>query len=328
MQRLAADGRYVYVCDGRVFDVDADALMHPGGRDILESYRGRDISSAFRGGGTVAHLHSRGARALLDAYCVGALEGAVQGGGGGGSVEDEKRAALAAAAAAAVDEARPLLPQVVKLDPAAYMAWVDAPSTGHPIMFANSMMERMTSTPWFVVPLLWVPVACALLHHAHTRLGLAAASLPWAVAVGVLGWQLVEYSIHRWLFHLKPTGPKSIELHFMLHGHHHKYPMDVDRLVFPPLPAGLAMGLFFGLLASLLPLAWAVALMGGGILGYTAYDTTHWALHSNAWDPFVTPKLRTSHMDHHYVNDTVGYGISSTLYDLLFGTLSPHLRKL
>jgi hypothetical protein len=39
------------------------------------------------------------------------------------------------------------------------------------------------------------------------------------------------------------------------------------------------------------------------VAGYVAYDTAHWALHSGAWDPFVTPALRTSHMDHHYKND-------------------------
>lgn len=39
--------------------------------------------------------------------------------------------------------------------------------------------------------------------------------------------------------------------------------------------------------------------------GYVVYDTTHYALHSGANDPFVTQKLRTSHMDHHYVNDKV-----------------------
>ncbi len=32
-------------------------------------------------------------------------------------------------------------------------------------------------------------------------------------------------------------------------------------------------------------------------------------------------------MDHHYVDETVGYGISSTLYDVLFGTMSQHLAK-
>jgi sterol desaturase/sphingolipid hydroxylase (fatty acid hydroxylase superfamily) len=39
-------------------------------------------------------------------------------------------------------------------------------------------------------------------------------------------------------------------------------------------------------------------------------------------DWLVGPVLKTSHMDHHYVDETVGYGISSTLYDLVFGTMN------
>ncbi|GBF95338.1 fatty acid 2-hydroxylase [Raphidocelis subcapitata] len=318
VQELADAGRFVYVCDGRVFDVDADALMHPGGRAVLEAHRGKDISEVFRGAasGGASHAHSRGARALLEGYCVGALEGAAAGAGG----------ARGPAAAAVIDESKPLLPQVAKLSPEDYQAWVDAPSTGHPIMFENEWMERMTCTQWYVIPLLWLPVAGALMWRAVSQLGLPAGQLPWLAAVGVLGWQLVEYSLHRWVFHLRPSGPETIKLHFMLHGHHHRWPMDTARLVFPPLPAGLVMALFGVLLTALVPQAYATALLAGGIAGYVAYDTTHWALHSGAPDPFVTPTLRASHMEHHYQNDKVGYGISSTLYDRLFGTLNPDLK--
>ena len=38
--------------------------------------------------------------------------------------------------------------QVVKLDPAEYLKWVDAPSTGHPVMFDSPLIERMTCTQW------------------------------------------------------------------------------------------------------------------------------------------------------------------------------------
>lgn len=318
VQQLVSEGRHVYTCNGRVYDVDIEQLMHPGGRDVLEAYNGQDISAAFRGQGAVAHMHSKGAAALLERYCVGRLDGAKEDAAGGPVLP----------AADLVDEAKPLLPQVVKLDPETYLQWVDAPSTGHPVMFANAFVERMTCTQWYVVPLLWLPFSAFLLWRGWSVGGVPAGHLPWCVAFGILVWQLIEYSLHRWVFHLKPTGPKSIEWHFMLHGHHHKYPMDFDRLVFPPVPAGLVMSIFYGLLSLLAPMGYASALLGGGVIGYVAYDTTHYALHSGARDPFVTQKLRTSHMDHHYVNDTVGYGISSTLYDILFGTLSPHLKKL
>lgn len=49
----------------------------------------------------------------------------------------------------------------------------------------------------------------------------------WVVCSTVLGlllWPLIEYTIHRWLFHLQPpdNSPLLITLHFGIHGLHHK----------------------------------------------------------------------------------------------------------
>ncbi|KAL4424625.1 hypothetical protein ABPG77_002243 [Micractinium sp. CCAP 211/92] len=309
---LSAAGKHVYLFKGGVYDVNLDELMHPGGRELLEDHRGEDITELFLGGGNADHAHSRGARALLERYCVGRLEGH----------EQEERADLSAL----VDESKPLLPQVVKLDPRLYMEWVEAPSTGHPVMFASPLVERMTCTEWYVVPLLWLPIAAAFMARGVLG-GLSPLLLPLTLAIGVLVWQLLEYSIHRWLFHFEPKSPRGIEWHFMLHGHHHKYPMDFDRLVFPPAIAALVIALFHALLHQLLPASWASPLLGGGIVGYVLYDTTHWALHSGRAEWLCGHVLKTSHMDHHYVDDSVGYGISSTLYDHAFNTMSKHLLK-
>jgi hypothetical protein len=48
-----------------------------------------------------------------------------------------------------------------------------------------------------VVPLLWLPVAAALMWRGVATGGLPPAMLPVAFVVGVLVWQLLEYSIHR-----------------------------------------------------------------------------------------------------------------------------------
>lgn len=50
---------------------------------------------------------------------------------------------------------------MVKLDPKLYMEWVEAPSTGHPVMFASSLVERMTCTEWWVA---WCPDALGAAH--------------------------------------------------------------------------------------------------------------------------------------------------------------------
>lgn len=46
----------------------------------------------------------------------------------------------------------------------------------------------------------------------------------WTVCFGILLWTLLEYSLHRWVFHLEPSGRSQamIYFHFAIHGLHHK----------------------------------------------------------------------------------------------------------
>lgn len=50
------------------------------------------------------------------------------------------------------------------------------------------------------------------------------AVFPGLLVLGALGWTLMEYLIHRFLFHMEPPSGSYylITLHFVLHGQHHK----------------------------------------------------------------------------------------------------------
>ena len=54
-----------------------------------------------------------------------------------------------------------------------------------------------------------------------------------AFVLGTLAWTLVEYMIHRWVFHIEPTTDLGKRVHFLVHGIHHDYPRDSTRLVMP-----------------------------------------------------------------------------------------------
>ena len=62
----------------------------------------------------------------------------------------------------------------------------------------------------------------------------------------------------------------------------------------------------------------ALAVFSGMLLGYVAYDCTHYFQHSGV----VGGALRAAHMHHHYGDHTANYGISSSLFDWLFGTFA------
>ena len=90
----------------------------------------------------------------------------------------------------------------------------------------------------WVVPCIWAPITVALSAHSLFRWQAALPTACGLIVAGLLLWQLLEYSLHRFVFHAQPTGYWGITLHFLFHGCHHKFPTDPLRLVFPPIPAG------------------------------------------------------------------------------------------
>ncbi len=121
----------------------------------------------------------------------------------------------------------------------------------------------------------------------------------------------------RWVFHKAPQGYWGIYLHFMLHGCHHKYPLDVDRLVFPPVPASWLMAVLWGLLRACLVRGPALALFAGVIAGYIHYDVSHYLMHAG----MLSGARKAAHMHHHYRNSGTNFGISCPWMDRLCGTV-------
>ena len=59
----------------------------------------------------------------------------------------------------------------------------------------------------------------------------------------------------------------------------------------------------------------------GFMLGYLIYGSMHYAIH--AWNPpykWMKPLWRNHHM-HHYKNEQQGFGVSTTLWDRVFGAM-------
>jgi len=220
-----------------------------------------------------------------------------------------------------VDRSKPVVFQVGHLG-STYWEWVDRPEQGTPRFFGPTLMEAVSKTPWWVVPLLWGPFFASCMESARTAYGLTAPLLLVWLAVGVVSWQLLEYIIHRCLFHSQPLTYWGITLHFLFHGCHHKYPSDRLRLVFPPVPAAVVIAVVYAVLHATLPARHAAPLFAGMGLGYVAYDCLHYACHHAGPRSLPGPlrSLRRRHMDHHFRDHSRGYGISSPLWDFVLRT--------
>ncbi|KDP34618.1 hypothetical protein JCGZ_11141 [Jatropha curcas] len=67
----------------------------------------------------------------------------------------------------------------------------------------------------------------------------------------------------------------------------------------------------------------APAVFGGTLLGYVIYDLTHYYLHHGQPSTLLSKSLKKYHLSHHFKVQDVGFGITSTLWDIVFGTLPP-----
>ena len=185
-------------------------------------------------------------------------------------------------------------------------------------MFKNDLLESLSHIHPLTPVVIFVPIIGYFLYTALAA-GLSFPGIVGMVGVGLLSWTLVEYLLHRFVFHFQPDSAWGQRLHFMLHGVHHDYPRDATRLVMPPalsLPLGVPFFvLFHGLFG-----AWAPAAFAGLLTGYLSYDMLHYATHHVPMKSRAGKWLKRNHLRHHYTQPGSAYGVTSPLWDYVFGT--------
>jgi 4-hydroxysphinganine ceramide fatty acyl 2-hydroxylase len=191
--------------------------------------------------------------------------------------------------------------------------------------FDNDFIERFSHVHPVTPLVVFLPVIAYTLYLALGPHGLSVFATAGLFALGLLIWTLVEYAMHRYLFHYEPRSRLGKRLHFFVHGAHHDYPQDASRLVAPPafsLPVALVFyGMFFVVFGRLTP-----GLFAGFIFGYLCYDMIHYATHHFPMKGGVGLWLKQYHMRHHFKDDDNGYGVSSPLWDYVFRTRGRRVR--
>ena len=223
-----------------------------------------------------------------------------------------------------LDLRKALLPQMLtaKFGKEFYLDQVHRPrhyGKGSAPLFGN-FLEPISLTPWWLVPLAWLPPNFAFFYVGIMNQPVATALSFWAL--GLFVWTLVEYCMHRFLFHVDrflPDHPYFLTLHFLLHGVHHYLPMDRYRLVLPPTLFLVLAFPFYKLVFSIMPFYMACSGFAGGTLGYITYDVTHYLLHHTKLPKYLQ-EIKKYHLEHHYKNYEMGFGVTSNFWDVIFGT--------
>lgn len=197
-----------------------------------------------------------------------------------------------------------------------------------PRMFESDFLDFFSRVPFWVVPLIYVPVVASYL-LAGSQAGVSDAGLVGQFVAGYLVWTLLEYWLHRTLFHWIPAASWGERFHFFLHGVHHRWFQDKYRLVMPP-AASIAVAvvvnaILFAIAAVTAPWlapTWVWGLFAGIAFGYMVYDLTHYYIHHQKPRTFIGRALRSHHNKHHHnaKYKDLKFGVSTTLWDHVFGT--------
>lgn len=186
-------------------------------------------------------------------------------------------------------------------------------------MFESNFMEFFSHVHPATPLILYGPIIALMLYLAFVQKGLSFLAVLGFFVIGVLTWTLLEYVIHRYVFHYEPKTRVGRLLHFIMHGVHHDYPNDATRLVMPPI-ISVPLAVVFYIVFILTLGRFAPAALAGFGFGYVCYDTIHYATHHFAMKRGVWRWLKQYHLRHHYQDDQAGYGVSSPLWDYVFKT--------
>lgn len=187
-------------------------------------------------------------------------------------------------------------------------------------LFKNPILERLTRTHIGIPLAIFFVYSSGLLYWnvTHTSLSLGLSILLFVV--GLLAFSWVEYMVHRYIFHMPTYTQFREKMQYTMHGVHHEFPKDKDRLAMPPiLSITISTALLFLFRMVLGDLVFAF--LPGFLVGYALYLAIHYMVHAYQPPNNFLKHLWINHSVHHYREDAGVYGVSSPLWDYIYGTM-------
>ncbi|MBX2819398.1 MAG: sterol desaturase family protein [Rhodothermaceae bacterium] len=198
-------------------------------------------------------------------------------------------------------------------------------------IFESSALEVLTRAYPLVSVGVYLTIIAGLLFVGIQRGVVDSFLTGAAIFVGAFFfWTLFEYLFHRFINHLDSFFPESEAIRkfdYAIHGIHHEFPRDTDRLIMPPVPGTIIISILFVLFW--IPLqGYIFIFMPGFLLGYLTYAFIHYATH--AYKPPKAKWLKVlwkHHAIHHYKHPDKAFGVSTPVWDYVFRTMPEDKKK-
>ena len=138
---------------------------------------------------------------------------------------------------------------------------------GQARLFKNPFLEALTKTHPLVIWGMYLPIMGGMVYYSIDHFQLTAGAAVALFFAGMFFWTFFEYIMHRFVFHYVSENPRLQRITYVMHGNHHEYPRDKQRLFMPPVPSLIIASLIFLLMYAFIKFN-TMAFFPGFILGY------------------------------------------------------------
>jgi len=193
-------------------------------------------------------------------------------------------------------------------------------------LFKNPVLEKLSRTHISIPLFIFISFAVALLYWSIVHTSLSALQTIGMFFLGALTFTWVEYNVHRYVFHMSTYTVLRKKIQYVAHGVHHEFPKDKDRLAMPPL-LSVTIGTILLLLSRLALGDFAFSFLPGFLVGYSGYLSIHYIVHAHQPPRNFLKYLWINHSIHHYKDGDYIFGVSSPLWDYVYGTMKEKKSK-
>lgn len=165
-----------------------------------------------------------------------------------------------------------------------------------------------------------LPMAIIASTVALTHIEISFLSRVGFFVLGGLTWTFLEYVLHRWVLHWHPKNKNLKEFIENIHLIHHRRPEDDSIVCISAVNCLVLWVVIFAIFLALF--GWQVSLLAtsGTALMMVIYDITHYSTHYMEPTNWLLKRLKKYHMKHHFTNNRTRFGVTSPVWDYVFGT--------
>jgi sterol desaturase/sphingolipid hydroxylase (fatty acid hydroxylase superfamily) len=146
-------------------------------------------------------------------------------------------------------------------------------------------------------------------------------SLAWTIPAGLVLWTLVEYALHRFLFHLRVRWQPLQTLLAAMHLRHHREPQKLEYLfVRTEYALGVSGVMGAGIAMATGDRFSTAGLICGLWLGFLAYEAVHYRIHRDGSGNRWLAHRRQAHFRHHFAKVERDFGVTTPIWDAVFRT--------